>query len=192
MASYEKLADSVSIHISPCPEAAIMDATRHVIREFCKETKLWVHDCPKGVPELIDQFPVLNLEIPDQTTIIHLWGVKGRIGVYQDDSQDYYLTQQNILVFNSPKQYEVSPLVSLMPSMDSNSYPDFIYEYFSDGIVSGIVAYLQMQPHREWSQPNAAGIHLERYQQTLFNAKQMRDRGLNISKTVDRVRPCYM
>ncbi|WP_151721062.1 hypothetical protein [Acinetobacter ursingii] len=194
MALYDDLVDMVAIHVSPCPESAIYDATRHVVRDLCKETRIWTYDCQDKRITAEDD-PVISLNIPEGSTIIHLWGINGRCGVYGEDSLDYYLSPPDKLMFNKPDRMVgklVQPLVSLMPSMSSGEYPDFIMEYFSEGLISGIVSYLQMQPYRAWSQPNAAAPHQEKYQQTIKDAIQMRNNGLNISKVNRRIKPTFM
>lgn len=193
MALYDDLVDAVAIHVAPCPETAIYDATRHVVRDFCKESRIWVFDCDQVILNDASQSVVL-LDIPEESTVIHVWGIEGRCGVYSEDSHHYFFNAPNKLQFNQPqsKDKSIFPLVSLMPSMKSSQYPDFINEYFCEGLISGVVSYLQLQPYREWSQPNAAAPHHEKYQNAIAAAKCMRDNGLNISKVNKRVKPIYM
>lgn len=191
MAEYESLVEKVAIHVSPCPEPAILDALKNTVRDFCKKTKGWVFD----VPEVLLDPDVMNyeLDIPDQSTVIHVWGVYGRTGRYSETA-DYYLSFPNTLVFNErvPQRSSLKPLVSLMPGLASSEFPDYLAEYFSDYLVSGAVAYLQMQPFRDWSQPNAAEIHLQKYAAGIHEAERLRDQGLNLSKATGRVRPQYI
>lgn len=190
MAEYESLVEKVAIHVSPCPEQAIMDALKHIVRDFCQQTKSWVHD----VPVIQGEVDTLSyaMQIPEQSVAIHIWGVDGRQGCYQV-STDYYLGFPNQLNFNSKAPSKpIKPLISLMPSSQSDEYPDYIAEYFADCLISGAVGYLQMQPFREWSQPNAAGAHMQMYEQGIARAKRQRDEGLNLSKATGRVRPQYI
>jgi len=189
MAKYEDLVPSVAIHVSPCPEHAIIDALRHVVRDFCKETKGWVFD----VPALAVDGSTLEftLAVPEASTVIHVWGVEGRKGEYSD-SELYSFNFPNLLCFQQiPNTAQIKPLVSLMPSKGSQEYPDYLAEYFDADLVAGAVAYLQMQPFRAWSQPNAAGVHQQQYLEGVARAKLMRDNGLNIPKVKRRVRAQY-
>ena len=190
MALYDELVNMVAIHVSPCPEVAIYDATRHVVREFCRESRVWVHECE--ALSHVDVGAKVELTIPEDSVIIYIWGINGRCGVYGDDSLNYFVMPPNFLMLNHPQRNEVKPLVSLMPSIESTEYPDFIKEYFCEGLVSGVVSYLQMQPDRAWSQPNMAVPHQLQYEHVLNQAKQMRDNGLNISPVNRRIRPTYM
>lgn len=193
MALLDSLVDAVAIHVSPCPEPAILDATSHIVRDFCKESRIWIHDCEKKLIAEDDQSMLLTK--PVNSTIVHIWGINGRCGVYAEDSLEYYLSPPDQLQFNQPERMTgklIKPLVSLMPSMSSTEYPDFIMEYFAEGLVSGIVAYLQMQPYRAWSQPNAAAPHQESYLNAIKQAKCMRDNGLGLSKVNKRVKPSYL
>jgi len=190
MAFFEDLAAKVATHISPCPERTIVDALRDTIRDFCKSTRIWLYDCtPLEVAVESVRYP---LDVPEQSTVIHLWGIEGRKGKYEE-SPDYYISHENELVFNelkSPRQ--ATALVSLMPSLSSDSFPDFINEYFQDYLVSGAVARLQMQPFRDWAEPNMAAVHYQKYEQGILEAKRMLDDGLNRAKVRNRVRPHYL
>lgn len=192
MARYEDLVPSVAIHVSPCPEQAIIDAVKHVVRNFCKETKGWVFDVP-AIPVDANNIGLdFALDVPDSTTVIYIWGVNGRNGQY-GDSDNYSFTHPNLLSFKKPPvSMEIKPIVSLMPSRTSEEYPDYLDEYFDKVLVSGAVAYLQMQPFRAWSQPNAAGVHQQQYLEGIAVAKSMRDSGLNIAKIKRRVRAQYI
>lgn len=190
MAKYEDLVQKVAIHLSPCPEQAIIDAIRVTARDFCKETLVWVYDVPEitAVPDQLSY----ALDVPELSNVVRIWGVDGRTGSYTDD-KTYYLTHPNIINFNDkPKRDSLKPIVSLMPSAASDEIPDFIVEYFETHIVSGAVAHLQMQPFRDWSEPNAAQAHLFKYQVGLQDAKNMRDNGLGLSKVKGRVKPQYI
>lgn len=194
MALYDDLVDAVAIHVSPCPESAIYDATRHIVRDFCKETRIWTYDC-EDKRITVEDDPFMSLNIPEDSTIIHLWGINGRCGVYGEDSLNYYLSPPDKLMFNKPERMvgkRIQPLVSLMPTLSSGEYPDFILEYYSEGLISGIVSYLQMQPHREWSQPNMAAPHDSRYRAAIDEAINMRNNGLNLSKVNRRIKPTFM
>lgn len=190
MARYDDLVALVAIHVSPCPEPAIISALQQTTRDFCKETRVWVHDVPETA--VIPAQLSYTLELPEQTTIVHVWGIDGRTGNYEL-KPEHYITFPNTLNFNKlPARDTFKPVVSLMPSAESEEIPDLLVEYFQDYIVSGAVAHLQMQPFRDWSQPNAAEAHLFKYQQGLQEAILMRDNGLNMSKIKGRVRPQYI
>lgn len=191
MAKYEDLVDQVAIHVSPCPEPAIIDALRRTVREFCEETRILVHD-HEDVAVIANQSEI-KLVLPEETTALYVWGMDGRTGTY-NQSDDYYLTFDNRIVFNKQNGINktLKPLLSLMPSVKSTIFSDMIMEYFQDTIIAGAVAYLQGQPHRAWSQPNAVGYHLEKYKEGIAKGIKKRDDGLNKSRSRHKVRPHYI
>ena len=191
MAKYEDLVDQVAIHVSPCPENAIIDALRRTVRLFCTDTKLWVYDHNK-VEISINQ-KEFELILPVDTTAFFIWGMDGRSGKYKQ-SDNYYLTFDNRVVFNKPYSInkELNPLLSLIPSVKSSTFSDVIFEYCQDTIIAGAVAYLQGQPYRAWSLPNAVGYHQEIYDLGVKKAIKMRDDGLNKSRTNNRVKPHFI
>ena len=191
MAKYEDLADQVAIHVSPCPETAIIDALRRTVRGFCKETKLWVFDHEEVA--ITTNQKEFNLILPEEVTAFYVWGMEGRTGNYKQ-SDDYYLTFDNRIVFNKPysSNKALNPLLSLMPSAKSTTFSDLIYEYCQDTIIAGAVAFLQGQPYRAWSQPNAVAYHREIYDDGVKDAIRMRDDGLNKSRTNHRVKPHFI
>ncbi|MDC4754128.1 hypothetical protein NQ845_17520 [Acinetobacter baumannii] len=191
MANYEDLVSCVAIHVSPCPEQAIMDALKHITRDFCKESLVWVHDCKTATPAAMDDQFILELDTPENSIIVHVWGIEGRSGNYHTNQSDYFFSLPNKLTFSKAVK-SVKPIVSLMPSQKSNEYPDFISEYFEDCIIAGAVAYLQLQPYREWSQPNAAGPHQQKYLDGIQSAIHLRDNGLNLARKRARVVPRYL
>lgn len=190
MAKHEDLVSRVAIHVSPCPEQAILDALRHIVRDFCKQTKGWIYD----VPAIDADQSILSYEmqIPNESVAVHIWGIEGRSGKYQETTA-YYLAFPGQLIFNdkTPSK-KIQPVISLMPNSKSLEYPDYISEYFDNYLISGAVAYLQQQPFRDWSQQNAAGTHQQIYESGVIEAKRLRDEGLNRSKARSRVRPQYI
>ncbi|EOG9726767.1 hypothetical protein U2E72_13100 [Acinetobacter baumannii] len=181
----------MAIHVSPCPEQAIIDALKHITRDFCKESLVWVHDCKTATPAALNDQFILELDTPENSIIVHVWGIEGRSGNYHTNQSDYFFSLPNKLTFSKAVK-DVKPIVSLMPSQKSNEYPDFISEYFEDYIIAGAVAYLQLQPYREWSQPNAAGPHQQKYLDGIQSAIQLRDNGLNLARKRARVVPRYL
>ena len=191
MVEYSELVNGVNIHIGACPEIVVIDALRHIVRDFCKRTKVWIYESP----ELITEEGKLSYELtlPDQSRVFHLWGIDGRRGEYQA-LQDIYLSLPGTLVFNKQPSTAKTfkPLVSLVPTVKSISFPEHIREAYEEHLISGAVAYLQMQPFRDWSEPNAAQAHQNKYELGIMEAKRLRDDGLNISKSRTRVRARYI
>lgn len=188
---YDQLVNKVAIHLSNCPESAVIDALRHTVRDFCKRTKTWIFDNPVIDTEA-DQLSY-DLSLPDESTVFHLWGLNGRTGDYRS-LDDVYLSQPAAIVFSKqPSSHkQIKPLLSLMPTVSSTGFPSHIHEMYEEHLIAGAVGYLQLQPFREWSQPNAASTHFMKYEQGIVEAKRLRDEGLNISKAHSRVRPQYI
>lgn len=191
MANYDDLVSRVAIHVSPCPEKVILDAVREVVRDFCMKTKGWVHDCP--AIEVDPTQTIYDLDVPEGSATFHIWSLEGRTGQYKAND-DYFINLDGKLQFNEAVRSSktIKPLVSLIPTGKSEGFPDYIVNFFEETIVSGAVAELQQQPFRDWSQPNAVGIHLQKYEQGLAQAQRFRDEGLNKSKVRNRVKPHYI
>lgn len=191
MVEYSELVNGVSIHVSNCPERAIVDALRHVVRDFCKRTKAWIYDSPELVVE--DGKLIYELTLPIDSAVFHLWGLDGRSGRYTE-LQNVYLDPPINLVFTSQPSSSkaIKPLLSLMPSVKSTEFPSHIRETYEEHLISGAVAYLQIQPFREWSLPNASQVHQNKYEQGIIEAKRLRDEGLGISRARSRVRAQYI
>lgn len=191
MVEYSELVNGVSIHVSNCPERAIVDALRHVVRDFCKRTKTWIYDSP----ELIIEEGKLEyaLTLPVESAVFHLWGIDGRSGSY-GALQNVYLSSPDKLIFTKPpsSSKSIKPLLSLIPSVKSTEFPSHIRETYEEYLISGAVAYLQVQPFREWSLPNAAQVHQISYEKGIIEAVHLRDNGLNMSKARSRVRAQYI
>lgn len=188
---YSELANGVAIHISNCPERVIVDAIRHVVRDFCKKTKAWIYD--HVALEIEEGELVYELVLPEESAVFHLWGLDGRSGSYAV-LQNVYIESPNSLVFT--KQPSTSktfkPMLSLIPSVKSTEFPSYIHEIYEEHLISGAIAYLQMQPFRDWSLPNASQVHQIKYEQGIIEAKRLRDEGLGISRSRGRVRPQYI
>ena len=190
MALYEDLVQKVAIHLSPCPEMIILDAIKQTVINFCTQTQGWVFDAPTIAPE--DGVLTYQLDTPANTAIIKIWSLEGRTGQYQED-QNYYIGYPNLLNFHvTPSAFEIKPVLSLIPTLTSTEFPDYLMNYFYEYLVSGAVAMLQLMPFREWSQPNAAEYHSSKYQVGIHEALKMRDNGLNKAKTRNRVRAQYI
>jgi len=191
MAEYDDLVSRVAIHVSPCPEKVILDAVRDVVRDFCIKTKGWIYDCPAiNIDSTKD---VYDLSVPEGSSPFYIWSLEGRTGRY-NDSDDYFINLDGKLQFNGAVRYSkaIKPLVSLIPTKSASGFPDYIVNFFEETIVSGAVAELQQQPFRDWSEPNAVGIHLQKYELGLTEARRFRDEGLNKSKARSRVKAHYM
>ena len=190
MIEYSDLVNGVAIHVSPCPEIVIVDSIRHVVRDFCKRTKAWVYDSPEIHIEP-DQLSY-QLTLPENSAVFHLWGLNGRNGNYQT-LQDVYLSSDMLVFTKQPSTSKsFKPLLSLMPTVKSTSFPAQIRELFEEHLIAGTVAHLQLQPFREWSQPNAAQIHAIKYEQGILEANRLRDEGLNIQRSRNRTRAQYL
>lgn len=190
MVEYSELVQGVAIHLSQCPERVIVDALRHVVRDFCKRTKVWVYENPNI--EILEGQLSYALTLPDQSAVFHVWGLNGRDGSYSQ-LQYVYLDSANLAFTKQPSTSKVfKPLLSLIPTVKSTEFPSHIHETYEEYLISGAVAYLQMQPFRDWSLPNASQIHQSKYEFGIVEANRLRDEGLGISKARGRVRPQYI
>ena len=144
------------------PRVAIIDPPRHVAIEFCRRTGCWVEsmtlDSPAHESVLQADLPLLQSRIcrtlhrPPRRT------VPSPSGTCRPTAPSFRTKPLN-------RRHPLYLRVNLAPSTQSLDGPEVLFEDWADAIVSGVVARLQMQPGREWSQPNMAAVHQQRFEQ---------------------------
>lgn len=185
MRPYSDLVDQVSIHLEHCPRVAIIDSLRHVAIEFCRRTGCWVESLTLESPA---NEAVLQADLPLQSRIcrtLQLSAEKDSAHAIGDVQTD------GTIVLDEPFTTDTTLYlrVSLAPSTQSLDAPEVLFEDWADAMVSGAVARLQMQPGREWSQPNMAAAHQQRFEQGIDEAKTA---SAHRSMRTGRVRPNWV
>ena len=195
MAEYADFLPGINIHIgNDCPRLAMLYAVKSVVRKFCDESKIWVHDCPT-IEANQDQLMYL-LDVPNNAAICKIWSITGRKNIEQYYQQPVHHIQfNNQIVFNAdlPNYLtQLSAVVSLTTMQNSLTCPDFLYQNYHDAIVSGAVASLQMMPARSWSEPNMAAVHQQTFDDAVKKAINDRDDGFGLARRPNRIKPYYI
>lgn len=192
MAEYSDWVDAISVHLPNCPRVAIIHAVKQTVIEFCERSLAWVYQCEETA--LIDSGAILDL--PINSTICHTWALQGRTEIHCcGNDPAFFVEPPNLLQFDDPERLtltSIKPLVSLKPTQDALSCPDFIALDYFDGIASGAVAYLQQQPREEWSAPNMVQIHLQRFEAAITRGVRKRNNGFGKSKACATVKSHYL
>lgn len=62
----------------------------------------------------------------------------------------------------------------LLPSMNSDLFPDHAYDIYGEGIAAGALQRLKTQPGKAWSDPEQAGFFMKKFQYWITEAKAER------------------
>jgi hypothetical protein len=195
VAEYDDFLPGINIHIgNEVPRLAMLYAVKSVVRKFCDESKIWVHDC--SAIDVIQEQLMYPLDVPNDSVICKVWSITGR-----KDIGDYYQCPAHHIQFNNQLVFDadlpnnlkqLAVVVSLTTKQDSLTCPDFLYQNYHDAIVSGAVASLQMMPARAWSEPNMAAVHQQNFDDFVKKAISDRDDGFGLARRPTRVRPHYL
>lgn len=201
MAEYDQFLPAITAFVSNrCPRLIMLNAVKSVVRQFCDDSNIWVYDCPEFIIEDQD-ISKFKLEIPYQSTICKLWSIHGREALHNThqlyrEQPYYHLTSNSELVFEESKLHclpkKINCVVSLSPTQDSLTCPDFIFQRYHDAIVSAAIVRLQLMPSQEWNNPSMVEPHSQLYQQYLAQAIRDREDGFMMARQVRRVVPYYM
>lgn len=167
-----------------CPEVTVNGALAASAAEFCAETHIWretldpfntapgeaLYDLDaSAVVESVPQLAVDGRELGhvdvrqlDPTRLTdtglpsHFW--------MQDDTQ--------VRLFPIPDRvYPVQATATLKPSRAATGVPNWIYETFGDGIVSGALWRLLRIPGKEWTNVDLASAHKALFGQAVIEAR---------------------
>ena len=186
MVALDEFVDGVSVHLgnndaSNVPRLAVVFAARQALKRFCDESFAYVvnaFDPLAGTNQVLspNDFHLsvtdrrCEIAIPDDTHIIKVWQLSDECCDAQGllDSIHSY---PNIINLPADDSKTDNVVVSLSINQATESCPDFIYQRYYDGLLSGTIAYLQLMPNREWSEPNMAQVHMAAFDETIRKAK---------------------
>lgn len=198
MAAYSDWVDAVSIHLENCPRVAVIGAVKSCVIEFCDKSHAWIFEHPEVT--LVDGENRYQLvDMPNDSSICKVWGLRGH-NAYSCDERDnprYHYEHPDLIVIDdelsvSSTLTTITPLLSLKPRQSALDCPDFIADDYFECILNGAVAYLQMQPTADWSQPNMAAVHQAEYLAGIERARSRLADGFGKAKPRYRVQPQYL
>lgn len=193
MISFDEFVDGVSIHLgnagnSGVPNIAIIFAVRQAVKQFCDESLSYVvkafdtTDASIAGTSALTDIEMTRLEdrceltLPASTHIIKVWRLTDSY-CRPIDLSDYTYDFPNIIMLNDKNDKADDVVVSLSINQDATACPDYIYQKYYDGILSGAIAYLQAMPNREWAMPNFAENHNAKFMQAILKARHAADNG---------------
>ena len=170
-----------------CPEATIKEYLPIVASDFFARTHLWRE-------ELVGQNTVANQSLYDMCsngfdTVIEsvLWlKVDGKNMTHTDErlvnpeyldktgqpTRFWVVADRQIRLFYTPDQvFTIEGEIVLKPSRTAKTMPQWVYETWIDPIVSGVIYRLCRIRGKDWSDPEAAAIHKNFYEQGVTNAR---------------------
>lgn len=206
MVSLDEFVDGVSVHLgnsdaSGVPRLAIEFAARQTVKRFCDESLSYivsafdVSDIDSARQPTLADIEMsrvdrrCELTLPASTHIIKVWRLSGecdaRLG--RDFTYDY----PNVVSLSHKHIKAENVVVSLSINQDATLCPAFIFNQYYDGILSGIIAYLQAMPNREWAMPNFAENHEAKFYQSIIKARQSVDNGFRKAPSRQEIPPKF-
>lgn len=189
MADLIDLIDTIGPLVPGAPNAALINAYRKAVREWCHETRTWVKTL-EGVPITT---PVTDLTIDADTQVFDANSV--RIG--RDELVKMTPTAPDVpratdsgppraFWFEAPNRMRVAPdpdpnagIVAdidtvLRPSLIASTIDDALVEEFGEYFEYGALAHLYRMPGQPWTEFSTAALYDSMFEEEL---DEMRDRG---------------
>ena len=199
MITWEKFHPLITPEVSGCPTASVDFALAHAATEFCDRTHLWREYLDEeatsaGEPEYLllgsgvvaavigvslDGRPLVSThatEIPPE--VINQTGMPTAFFLVNDATLRLWPTPDGEYFFNAQ--------VALKPSRDARGVEDFLYESYSDELISGALYRLRKIPDKEWTNLQLAELNRLHFERGIAKAR-VRD----YRKIPLRVKPVY-
>lgn len=187
MAQLDDFVDGVSIHLgnadaSNVPRIAIVFAARQALKRFCDESFAYVVN---AFDPLVDTNKLASdsdlimsrtgkrceIDLPANTHIIKLWRLTNDCCEHDGWLDSAIYTYPNIINLDDKQRRTDNIVVSLSVGQATEELPDYIFNRYYDGLLSGTLTYLQMMPSREWAVPNLAQDHNAIFEEVIRKAK---------------------
>jgi hypothetical protein len=185
VAAWDAFKPDVLIHVHGAPDPLIDQALCRAAREFCWRTRIWRVWC--ACVETTPGSGVYTITLPAESQAIRLERVtvdgrplevipftwheldwedatnEAAPGVTTDDLSTITVTGQTV-------SGNIRAQVSLMPTVDSATCPDFVAARYHEAIVAGGARNLLLTRGAPWFDPNAASIQGVIFQELIGRA----------------------
>ena len=192
-------------HVSGCPEITIDTNLMSSIIEFSERTLILERDhdpvtIVKNISDYDFEPPIANHLV---IKIINAWCQGSALepiapDVIQDPTiYNRFANKDNTFTTGKPKNifqkdertFTLSPVpdetvaqsltmrVALKPSRSATSVEDVFYEDYAEIIADGALSKLMMIPNNKFTNPQMAGVHLQRFVQGINKTKQLATKG---------------
>lgn len=187
MSSYRFLYPLITPYVPGCAELMVQQHIARVVRDFCHETKAWIHVCDSIL--LDEDESTYELTLPGGAEVVMVQSLKHKEHSLEPmtDRQmereyvdwetercaipDYYSLEMGgrLRVWPTPgpslEQRLLRARISLKPSLAMTGLPDTdLLEEYGEIISNGVLGNLMAVPNREWADPNAAEFYRTSYQ----------------------------
>ena len=171
-----------------CPNPLIKQETVDVLRDFCTRTRLWYErladiaivagtesyslTSANGDIASARRVEVNGVAI-DPTDELTLDREHTQWRTQQGEVWAYYIGQDRILrlVYIPASTGTLSVWVNLMPALGATEVQDFLFNDYRDVITLGVRARLLAYPNRPWSNPPAAEVYRQQYEEKVDEIK---------------------
>lgn len=194
MIQLDEFVDGVSIHLgnagaSSVPRIAVVFAAKQAVKKFCDDSLSYIVNAFDPTDERnINRAPSptslymnrmerqCRLSLPRNTHIVKVWQLSDHACQPNDELAATY-DYPNIINLDDEHTNIGNVVISLSINQHALECPDYIFHQYYDGILSGIIAYLQAMPNREWAMPNFAESHQRKFEQSIALARQAVNKG---------------
>ena len=187
MAQLDDFVDGVSVHLgnagaSNVPRIVVVFAARQAFKRFCDESHAYIvsaFDPLSDVDRLVTDLNVpmtrlgkqCTLTLPEHTHIVKVWRLTDGCCEHDRSLASSVYIYPNIINLDDKNRKTDNVVVSLSVDQATETLPDYLFNRYYDGLLSGTVAYLQLMPNREWSEPNMAQAHMMVFEETILKAR---------------------
>ena len=189
MPAYDVFLSKVLIQTPGCPDITVLETARDVVRDFCSETHIWqewgdiyldssidVYDLvPPAKSEIITVSRLVrdNRDISPVTSSMPGIDVNFEGAVKGSINRGWHFEPPDSVRFAAlpSEQGIVYARMVLMPEADADSFPDWLWQKYQEGLVSGVFAKLFIQHGMKWSNPGLAQLYLRDYNKKIGRAK---------------------
>lgn len=154
--------------VAGAPLPLVHQAVRRILRDFCNETEVWVHQ--QDVLTVADQ-AYYAFDPPEDTVFWKLESV-------QIDEIDQYLEclkvdDEGITFQNAPTEADqtIEVKFSVKPDIDCANAPGWLLDRYADGIVSGAIAYLRGMAGSPWFNAQDFQLEHQRFRSAISDAR---------------------
>lgn len=206
MVDLDEFVNGISVHLgnsdsSKVPQIAIEFAARQTVKRFCDDSLSYIVSAFDASKIDHNRQPLLSdiemtqsggrceLTLPANTHIIKVWRVQGYHDWCDAAGRNYVYDYPNVVRLDRGEAEHMTVALSL--NQDATECPDYIYHQYYDGILSGMIAYLQAMPNREWAMPNFAENHEMKFQQAVLHAKQAVAKGFRKRQASTSIPPSF-
>lgn len=197
MARYNQLLDDVRSSAPECPDRVVEHYIRRAVIAFIKQSRVWRESIDVALAVGRDEYElradgrvdqVINAVYVTDKSRRHITHVPfGRVDVperrsSQGEPRFFGVDPSGQLVKVSPvpggqnfkpdQNPRLEVRAVLVPSRNSRQFPDFVFEHWYEGLVSGALWMLLGTTSKPWTNSELAGVKAREFFDAVRNAKQ--------------------